>query len=266
MNAPKILRHAPRRTPLVVGLVVVLILVTSASWRDAGQARAVEGGNVTVFAAASLTSAFQAVAGAFEKSHAGVKIQLSFAGSPTLVQQIQEGAPADVFAAADEANMHKLVESGAVAGAPAVFARNVLQIVVAPHNPKHIMGLADLAKPGLVIALCGPSVPCGHYATEAFTKAGAVVPAASQEPDVKAVMTKVVLGEADAGVVYATDIRAAGDKVEGVSIPESSNVVARYPIVALKSASNAAGGAEFVAFVLSPEGQRIIATFGFLAR
>lgn len=244
-------------------------LAAAGSWWHAEQARAAEpapSGTIAVFAAASLTSAFQALASAFEKSHARVKVQLNFAGSSTLVQQIQEGAPADVFAAADEATMRKLVESGAVAGEPVIFARNTLQIAVAPHNPKQIAGLADLMKSGLVIALCGPSVPCGLYATEAFTKAGLSVPVASQEPDVKAVMNKVVMGEVDAGVVYVTDIRAAGDKVEGVSIPEASNVVARYSIATLKSAPNPAAGKEFVAFVLSPEGQRMIATFGFLAQ
>jgi molybdate transport system substrate-binding protein len=223
-------------------------------------------GTVVVFAAASLTSAFQAMAGAFEQGHMTVKVQLQFAGSPTLVQQIREGAPADVFAAADEANMQKLVESGEVAGAPTVFAGNALQIAVAPGNPKHIAGLADLGRSGLVIALCGPTVPCGRYAAEAFAKAHVVAPAASQELDVKAVTTKVAMGEADVGVVYVTDVRATGGKVEGVSIAESSNVVARYPIAVLKGAPNPAAGAELVAFVLSAEGQRILATFGFLPR
>ncbi len=221
---------------------------------------------VSVFAAASLTSALQAIAAVFEQGHAAVKVQLNFAGSSTLVRQIQEGAPADVFAAADEATMQKLVESGEVTGAPQIFTRNALEIAVAPGNPKHVAALADLAKPGLLIALCGATVPCGRYAAEAFTKAGVAVPAASQEPDVKAVMTKVAMGEMDAGVVYVTDVRAAGGKVDGVSIPASSNVVARYPIVLLKGAPNPAVGAELVAFVVSAEGQRILATFGFLPR
>jgi molybdate transport system substrate-binding protein len=223
-------------------------------------------GTVRVFAAASLTAAFQRVAGAFEKAHPGVRVELNFAGSQTLVQQIQQGAPADVFASADEVNMQKLVASGEVAGAPQLFAHNALQVVVAAGNPKHIAGLTDLAKPGLTIALCGPTVPCGRYAGEAFGKAGLAVPAASQELDVKAVVTKVALGEADAGVVYVTDARAAGSKVEGVDIPEAFNVVARYPIAALKSPPNPTAAAEFVAFVLSPEGQQVLATFGFLPR
>jgi molybdate transport system substrate-binding protein len=223
-------------------------------------------GTATVFAAASLTGAFQRVASAFEKAQPGVRVELNFAGSQTLVQQIQQGAPADVFASADEANMQKLVASGEVAGAPQLFAHNALQIVVAAGNPKRIAGLADLRAPGLVIALCGTTVPCGRYAGEAFGKASLAVPAASQELDVKAVVMKVALGEVDAGIVYVTDVRAAGGRVEGVDIPEAFNVVARYPIATLKSAPNPTAAAAFVAFVLSPEGQGVLATFGFLPR
>jgi molybdate transport system substrate-binding protein len=223
-------------------------------------------GTVTVFAAASLTASFQALAAAFEQAHAGTHVQLNVAGSPTLVQQIGDGAPADVFASADEANMQKVVEQHAVTGTPAIFTRNALEIAVAPGNPKHLAGLADLAKPGLVIALCGPTVPCGRYAAEAMTKAGATMPAASQEPDVKAVLTKVSLGEADVGIVYVTDVKAAAGKVQGVPIPEPGNVVARYPIAVLAHAPNPAGGVAFVAFVLSAEGQRVLATFGFLPK
>jgi len=221
---------------------------------------------VTVFAAASLTAAFQAVGNGFEKLHPDTKVELNFAGSSTLVQQIQQGAPADVFASADETNMQKLVESGALAGAPQRFAGNRLQIAVAPNNPQRIATLADLAKPGLTIALCGPTVPCGRYAAEAFTKAGVTAPAASQEVDVKAVLTKVSLGEADAGIVYVTDVRAAAGKVAGVDISESSNVIASYPIAVLKDAPDAAAAAKFVEFVLSQDGQRVLAGFGFLSR
>ena len=223
-------------------------------------------GTVTVFAAASLTASFQALAAAFEQAHPGTHVQLDFAGSPTLVQQIGDGAPADVFASADEANMQKVVEQHAVRDTPAIFTRNALEIAVAPGNPKHLAGLADLAKPGLVVALCGPTVPCGRYAAEAMTKAGATMPAASQEPDVRAVLTKVSFGEADVGIVYVTDVKAAAGKVQGVPIPESGNVVARYPIAVLTHAPNPTGGAAFVAFALSAEGQRVLATFGFLPK
>lgn len=234
--------------------------------RDASATASARPATVTVFAAASLTAAFQAMAGAFETAQPGMKVQLNFAGSPTLVQQIQQGAPADVFASADEANMQKLVDGGEVAGAPQLFARNTLQIVTAAGNPQHITGLADLAKPGLTIALCGPTVPCGRYATEAFGKAGITVPPASQELDVKAVVSKVLAGEADAGVVYATDARAAGGKVAAVAIPEPMNVVARYPLALLKGAPNQPAAEAFVAFVVSPAGQQVLAPFGFLPR
>lgn len=219
---------------------------------------------VNVFAAASLSGAFQAIGNAFESAHPGLKVELNFAGSSMLVQQIRQGAPADVFASADEANMNRLVERGGIVGVPQLFARNALQIVVSRGNPQHIAGLADLAKPGLTLALCAPSVPCGRYGAEAFGKAGMTAPAASQESDPRAVLTKVAMGEADAGIVYVTDIRAAAGRVEGVEIPESSNVEARYPIAVVKDAPNAAAAAAFVDFVLSPAGQQLLASFGFL--
>ena len=162
--------------------------------------------------------------------------------------------------------MQKLVDSGAIAGAPQLFARNTLQIVVSAGNPKRIGALADLAKPGLTIALCGPTVPCGRYAAEAFGKAGMTAPAASQELDVKAVLTKVSMGEADAGIVYVTDVRAAAGKVEGVNVPELSNVIARYPIAVVKNAPSEAAAAAFIDFVLSSGGQQLLAGFGFLPR
>lgn len=219
---------------------------------------------VTVFAAASLTAPFQTIAPAFRQAHPDVRLEFNFAGSSTLARQILEGAPADVFASADEASLRALVESGATATPPRVFAGNALQIVVAPGNPARIGGLADLARPDLTIALCAPSVPCGAYAADAFARAGLAVPAASQELDVRAVLNRVALGGADAGVVYATDVRNAGARVGGVEIPESFNVVARYPIAALKSAAAPALAAAFVDFLLSPDGQRALAGFGFL--
>ena len=248
-------------------MLAVLVAAIGARSRAPAQAAAGTGsGTVTVCAATSLTTAFQAVAHAFESNHPNVVVQLNFAGSSTLVQQIQQGAPADVFASADEANMQKLVEAGALAGAAQQFSRNQLQIVVPAGNPKHITGLVDLTKPGLTIALCGPTVPCGQYAAEAFRKAGVSVPPASQELDVKAVLSKVSLGEADAGIVYVTDVRAAGATVEGVEIPASANVIALYPIAVLKGAPHAAVAAAFVDFVLSADGQRMLASFGFLPR
>ncbi len=256
-------RH--RGASLAAGLIVASTFGPARA-QSAGERTTTPSGTVNVFAAASLTTAFQAIGIAFEQAHPALKVQFNFGGSSTLVQQIQQGAPADVFASADEANMQRLVESAAVAGAPTVFARNRLQIVAPAGNPKHIATLADLARPGLTIALCGPTVPCGRYAAEAFGKTGVTVPAASQELDVKAVLSKVVMGEADAGIVYETDVRAAGSTAEGVDIPASSNVIARYPIATVKNAPNAAGAALFVEFVLSIEGQQLLERFGFLPR
>jgi molybdate transport system substrate-binding protein len=220
---------------------------------------------LSVSAAASLTAAFGEIAAAFEKANPGEKVATNFAGSPTLVQQILEGAPVDVFASADEANMKRLTDAARVAGRPRVFARNRLAILVEKGNPKKITGLADLAKPGLVVALCGPTVPAGRYAREAFARAGVKVPETSQELDVKAVVSRVVLGEADAGVVYATDVRAAGDRAEGVDIPDATNVVALYPIAVLKDAPHGEKAEAFVALVLGAEGRSILERHGFIA-
>jgi molybdate transport system substrate-binding protein len=220
---------------------------------------------LNVFAAASLTASFKTIGAAFEATRPGTKVAFNFAGSPTLVQQIKEGAPADVFASADEANMQKVVEAGAAAGAPQIFAQNLLQIAVAQGNPKHIAGLADLAKPGLIVVLCAETVPCGRYAVDAFTKAGVTPPAGSREPDVKAVLTKVALGEADAGLVYVTDVRAAADKVEGVGLASDHNVSARYPIATLREAAHTEAARAFVAFVLSDPGNKILGEYGFRA-
>lgn len=221
--------------------------------------------SVAVFGAASLTAAFKHVAAAFESSHPGTTVALGFAGSPTLVQQIREGAPADVFASADEANMQKLVDAGLVAGTPQIFAQNLLQIVVGKGNPKHIAGLADLTKPGLIVVLCGETVPAGRYALEAFKQAGVTPPAGSRELDVRAVVTKVGLGEADAGIVYVTDVRAARATVEGVGLPTAHNVTARYPIAALRDATHPESARAFIDFVLSDPGKKILGDFGFLS-
>jgi molybdate transport system substrate-binding protein len=218
---------------------------------------------VTVSAAASLTAAFQSLGSAVGQVNPPLLAEYNFAGSPTLVAQIQQGAPVDVFASADQPNMQKLVDGGLVMGSPRVFATNRLQIVVAAGNPKGITGLADLVRPGLVVVLCGPAVPCGRYATQALQKAGVRVVPASQETDVKAVVSKVALGEADAGIVYVTDVKAGGAKVQGIAIPNNQNVVATYPIAVVKAASHGRAAQAFVDFVLSPQGQRILASFGF---
>jgi len=220
---------------------------------------------VTVFAAASLTDAFRTIGKDFEQAHPGTKVEFNFASSSTLARQIIEGAPADVFASADEENMKKVVDAGDVTGEPKAFVANRLAIIVPHGNPKHVQGLSDLSAHGMIVSLAAPAVPVGHYAVEAFGKAGVPVPNASQEADVKAVVMRVSMGEADAGIAYVTDVAAAVGKVEAVAIPDGHNVTAHYPIATLKGAPNAAGAKAFMAAVLSPPGQAVLRRAGFLA-
>lgn len=220
-------------------------------------------GTIDVFAAASLTDAFNEIAADFHKQHSAATVRPNYGGSSTLVTQITQGAPADVFASADQPNMQKASDAGVLDGAPRVFATNRLQIVVQAGNPKGIKGLADLANPSTVVVLCAPVVPCGSYAGQALSKAGVKVTPRSQEQDVKSVVAKVALGEADAGIVYVTDVKAGGAKVAGVDIPDDQNVVAKYPVAVVKGGSNAAGGRAFVDFLLAPAAQAILAGYGF---
>jgi molybdate transport system substrate-binding protein len=194
-----------------------------------------------------------------------LKLTFDFAGSQALVAQIQSGAPADVFASADQKNMQKLVTAGLV-DPPKTFARNKLEIAVAPGNPKHITDLADLEKPGVTLVLEDPSVPAGNYARQAFQKAGLPAPKpASNELDVKSTLAKLTSGDADAVIVYVTDVKAAGSKVEGVVIPDAQNVIATYPIAVVKASKNAAAAAAFVDEIVSGTGQQALQARGFLA-
>jgi molybdate transport system substrate-binding protein len=222
-------------------------------------------GYINVFAAASLTASFNALGIAFHQAHPGVGVNFNFAGTPTLVTQIEQGAPADVFASADTTNMDKLTTDGFTSGSSKVFARNQLEIVVAPGNPKGISGLADLAKPGVIYITEGPTVPAGKYSLQALATAGVKVTPKSLETSVTAVISKIELGEADAGIVYTTDIQAAGSKVQGVPIAAADNVIATYPIVAVKGTKYSDVASAFIDYVLSSTGQSMLATFGFLS-
>jgi molybdate transport system substrate-binding protein len=222
-------------------------------------------GTVAVFAAASLTDAFNALGTSFHGANSGVTTKFNFAGTPTLVTQIEQGAPADVFASADITNMDKLTADGFTTGTSQVFARNKLEIVLAPGNPKGITGLADLAKPGVIYITEAPTVPAGKYALQALKLAGVTVTPKSLETDVKSVVGKIELGEADAGIVYTTDVTAAGSKVTGVPIPDAHNVIATYPIVAVKTTTNAAAANAFIAYVVSAAGQAKLQSYGFLS-
>ena len=221
-------------------------------------------GDVTVFAAASLTAAFTEIGDAFMTANPDAKVTFNFAASSELVTQINEGgAPADVLASADQSNMTKLTDAGNNGSDPQVFATNLLEIIVEPGNPKKITGVADLANNDLITVVCAPEVPCGKYAQQIFDNAGVTVTPDSLEENVKAVVTKVTAGEADAGIVYKTDVTAAGDKAAGVEIPADINVLAEYPIAVTKDAPNAAAGQAFIDFVLSEQGQKILDSYGF---
>jgi molybdate transport system substrate-binding protein len=220
-------------------------------------------GNVTVLAAASLTGSFGAAKTAFEAANPGATVTLSFGASSTLATQVVQGAPADVFASADQANMAKVTGPGLTAGTPVVFATNRLAIIVAKGNPKGIAALTDLARPDLAVVLAGPDVPAGKYARQVLDAAKVAVTPKSLEADVKAVVSKVTLGEADAGIVYTTDVQAAGTKAEGVAIPDGVNVLASYPVAVLKDARNAGAAQAFVAFLTSDAGRAILTGAGF---
>jgi molybdate transport system substrate-binding protein len=221
-------------------------------------------GTVTVFAAASLTESFTAIGKQFEAAHPGTTVKFNFGASSSLAENIDQGAPADVFASASPTNMQQVVDAGG-ASDPTAFANNVMQIVVPPDNPSNVTRVTDLAKAGVKVALCQPQVPCGKVAQQVFENVGITVRPVTQGADVKAVLTTVQLGEVDAGMVYRTDVRAAGTKVKGIQIPADRNASTSYPIAALTKAPNAAGAAAFVDYVLSADGEKVLAQAGFTA-
>lgn len=220
-------------------------------------------GNITVFAAASLKATFTKLAADFEANNPGTKITLNVAGSSDLVTQISQGAPADVFASADTKNMAKLSDAKLVDGTPSNFATNVLQIAVPPSNPASISSFADLAKPGVKVVVCAPQVPCGA-ATDAVEKAtGATLTPVSEESSVTDVLGKVTSGEADAGLVYVTDVKTAGDKVKGIPFAESDKAVNTYPIATIGTSKNKDLAQAFIAAVTGDQGQKILNDAGF---
>ncbi|MFF9310484.1 molybdate ABC transporter substrate-binding protein [Streptomyces sp. NPDC014748] len=221
-------------------------------------------GTVTVFAAASLKESFTTLGKEFEQQHPGTKVSFNFGGSDTLAASITSGAPADVFAAASAKTMKIVTDKGDAAGTPATFVRNQLEIATLPGNPDKISSLKDLTKSGLKVVLCDKTVPCGAAAQKALDASGLKLTPVSYEQDVKSALTKVELKEADAAVVYKTDVHAAGDKVEGVEFPESAKAVNDYPIALLKDAQNAEAAKAFVALVQSAEGQKVLNQAGFL--
>jgi molybdate transport system substrate-binding protein len=220
-------------------------------------------GEITVFAAASLTDVFTEMGADFEAANPGVTVTFNFAGSSTLAQQINEGAPADVFAAASPSTMATVTDAGNGEGEPVVFVRNQLVIVVAKGNPQGIDGLADLAEPDVTVALCADQVPCGAAAKAAISSAGVTIVPVTLEQDVRAALSKVTLGEVDAALVYRTDAASAADEVDAIEFPESARAINNYPIVALRDAPNPDGAAAFVAYALSDPAVEVFTAAGF---
>jgi molybdate transport system substrate-binding protein len=257
-----------RRTVAGVVLATVLALTgcSPAADRGAGAGGTADGGTsgtVTVFAAASLKTAFTDIAGKFKAANPGTGVALSFAGSADLATQITQGAPADVFASADARNMDKLKGAGLVEGEPRHFATNTLTIVVPPGNPAGIAGFSDLARPGVKVVACASQVPCGAAGKTIEQETGITLRPVSEESAVTDVLGKVTSGEADAGLVYVTDARSAGPKVQEIPFQEASKAVNTYPLAAVKGARNKPAADAFVDFVLGPEGQGALAAAGF---
>jgi molybdate transport system substrate-binding protein len=221
-----------------------------------------DGGSITVFGAASLTDAFTEIAEAFEAQDPGTTVELNFAASSALREQILEGAPADVFASADTANMQMIVEAGEAAD-PEDFATNRITIAVPDGNSAGITGLEDFADGDLLVGLCAEAAPCGKYGREALANAGVTPAVDTNEPDAGALRTKIEAGDLDVGLLYESDVLAAGGALESIPFPDEDNVVAVYPIVTLEASDDSDVAADFVAFVLSPEAQAILVSYGF---
>lgn len=257
---------------LLAALLVSAALAASLSACASGTTRPSTGsaspgssisGEITVFAAASLKTTFMQLAKDFEVQHPGTKVTLSFAGSSDLVTQITQGAPADIFASADTKNMAKLADADLVEGTATNFATNVLEIAVPPGNPASISSFADLAKPGVKVVTCASQVPCGAATKTVEQAAGTALSPVSEESSVTDVLGKVTSGEADAGLVYVSDVKAAGDKVKGIPFPESDRAINTYPIATVGSSKNKELAAAFIANVTSEAGKKVLMDAGF---
>ncbi|MEI2731018.1 MAG: molybdate ABC transporter substrate-binding protein [Dermatophilaceae bacterium] len=257
------LRTALLPTVTVVALAACSTTSTGTTTPSATTSQST-GGTITVLAAASLTKSFGILGTTFEKDHPGTTVTLSFGASSALATQIGQGVPADVFASASTTNMDSVSKAG-LASTAKPFAKNVMEIAVPASNPAHITALADLGKPGVKVALCQVEVPCGATAAKVFDNAQLTVTPVTQEADVKATLAKVTLGEVDAAVVYVTDVQDAGDKVKGIEIPAGVNASTAYPIAVLKSSKNTVTAQAFVDYVLSAQGQKVLADTGFAA-
>ena len=247
-----------RRTALAAALMLTACGAEPAPAPDGGAP--VE---LTVLAAASLRTAFEELGARYERAHPGTEVAFSFAGSADLVAQLAEGAPADVLATADTASMDRAVAQGLLDGPPQPFATNVLQIVTPPDDPGRVSSFADLARPGLAVVVCAEQVPCGRALAQVEETSGTALSPVSEETSVSGVLAKVTAGEADAGVVYVTDARAAGDAVRTVPFPEAAGVVNTYPIGTVAGSEHPRGAAELVAHLRGAEAREVLAAAGF---
>ena len=255
-----------RFTLTIAGLAVVALAgcssSSSSSAPSASTSSSAPTGSITVFAAASLTGTFTQLGKQFEAAHPGDTVKFSFGPSSGLATEITSGAPADVFASAATANMDQVVSAGDASN-PQNFAKNIMEVAVPPNNPAKVKSVNDLAKKSVKTALCQPQVPCGVVAAEVFKNAGITVKPVTLQPDVKSVLSQVELGNVDAGMVYVTDVMAAGTKVKGVSIPPEDNASTLYPIATITSSKQKSEAEAFVAYVLSPAGQQVLTAAGF---
>jgi molybdate transport system substrate-binding protein len=265
------MRHPFRTTALLALGVAATVALAACSGGGASPAPASSSassttklsGSITVYGAASLTAAFTELASEFDKANPGVTVKTTFNGSSVLVTQLQAGAPADVFASADTKNMTKLQQAGLVTGSPVDFATNTLEIAVPVGNPKKIASFRDLAKSDVKTVACAASVPCGAATLKIEQATGVTLKPVSEETAVTGVLSKVSTGQADAGLVYVTDVKGAAGKVDGVPFADSSKAVNTYPIATLKGAANSAVAQAFVAFVTGASGQKVLAGKGF---
>ena len=248
---------------LAAGLAGCAASNTAAGTTRSGSSTAAGTGTVTVFAAASLKSTFTKIASGFEAANPGTKVTLNFAGSSDLVTQVTQGAPADVIASADTTNMAKLTDAKLIDGTASNFATNVLEIAVPPGNPASISSFPDLAKPGVKVVVCAPQVPCGSATETVEQAAGTTLKPVSEESSVTDVLGKVTSGEADAGLVYVTDVKTAGDKVKGIPFSESDQAVNTYPIATVGSSKSKELAKAFIAMVTGSEGRKVLSDAGF---
>lgn len=275
---PSLIRPRPQRTAAALAALALAggaalagcssssssAAAAASSGPASGSGRALSG-SITVFAAASLQKTFTELANTFEQEHPGTTVKFSFGGSDTLAAQIIQGAPADVFASANQSTMQSVEKAGDTTGTPTVFVKNTLEIAVAPGDPKGIKSLSDLTKPGIKVALCAKTVPCGSAAAKALAAAKVSLTPVTYETDVTSALTKVELGEVDAALVYHSDIVGAGDKVEGVVFSTAASAVNSYPIDVLKDAGNAALAQAFVSYIVSSPSEQVLLKAGFQA-